>query len=144
MEVDFRWYFSDTYGSPLSGTIVTEVTPLLRKSLISYKNHSSLTEITYLLRKLPSTIEVTYKSQFKLRKSTFGCAIFMLFTMVYGSPLSKFILVYGSPLPSSYGLRKLTSKIKSLAKVDFGFVVYVSSIDIHRSILQSTKLCLYL
>jgi len=144
MEVDFRWYFSHTYGSRLSDTTVTEVIPLLRKSLISYRNHSSLTEITYLLRKSHSTTEVTYKSQFKLQKSTFGCAIFMLFMMVYGSPLPKFILVYGSPLPSSCGLRKLTSGIKSLAEVDFRFVVYVSSIDTHKSILQSTKLCLYL
>jgi len=34
--------------------------------------------------------------------------------------------------------------IKSLAEVNFRFVVYISGIDTHRSILQSTKWCLYL
>jgi len=50
----------------------------------------------------------------------------MLFMVIYGSPLSKLDFVYGSPLPSFYGLRKLTSGIKSLAEVDFRFVIYVS------------------
>ena len=119
IEVDFWWYFSHTYGSSLPST--------------------TLTEVTHLLRKSPSTTRVTYGSQFKLRKLTFSinglrkstsdCVIFMLFIVVYGSPLPKFILVYGSPLPSSCGLQKSTFGIKSLAEVDFRFMVYVSGID---------------
>jgi len=42
-EVDFWWYFLHTYGSSLPGTTLTEVTPLVRKSLIFYGNHSSVT-----------------------------------------------------------------------------------------------------
>jgi len=103
-------------------------TDLLQKSLFFYENHSSLTEVTF-----------NYESQFKLRKSTTDGAIFMLFIVVYRSSLSKFILVYESSLSSSCGLRKSTSGIKSLAKVDFLFVVFVSDMDTHRSILQSTQ-----
>ena len=152
-EGDFRWYFSHTYESPLSGTTITEVTPLLRKSLFSNRNHSSLTEVTF---NYESHVQIRKSliSQFKLwkltsgidglRKSTSSCVIFTLFKVVYESPLLEFIVVYGNPLPASCDLRKSTSKIKSLAKVDFRFMVYVLGIVTHKSILQSSKWCLYL
>jgi len=42
-----RWYFPHIYGSPLLGTTLKKVTPLLRKSSISYGNHSYPTEVTF-------------------------------------------------------------------------------------------------
>ena len=50
--------------------------------------------------------------------STFGHVVFMLFIVVYGSPLPKLIFVYGNPLSSFCGLRK--SELNHLRKSTFG------------------------
>jgi len=139
-----KWTFDDIFRTLMEVHFRAQH---LRKSPLFYGSHYSLTKITHLLRKSLSTTEVTfnYRSQFKLRKSTSNTnglrkstssgVIFMLFIVVYRSPLPKFILDYGSPLPSSCGLRKSTSEIKSLANVDFRFVVFVSDMDTHIYIL---------
>jgi len=114
-EVDFRWYFLHTYESPLLGTTLTKIIPLLRKSLISYGSHLQL-------RNSPSTTELTFSyGSHSSHGSHFN----------YGSQASH---------ENKFKLRKSTSSIDGLPKLTSNRAICTLFTELHfRYLWWSTK-----